>query len=502
MALCPTRCPSCPNTSRLVLSEGPAPAQFLFLGAGPGKHEDRSGRPYSGPAGEELTNTYLALARLHREDVHIGSAQLCWTGDDKVQEARLLACARHHLPALLDRVRPEVLVLMGGATCRIADERIRLDMHHGRPRWGSVLGGAYECWLWPSYEPALGMRETSRMTQLIEDFTHLGEWMRGEWAAPAPGLEEREKDYRLVHTWEELESYLNCLPAVLEMAMDTEDHGGKPWSVQISHTPHTGRMILAENTALIRRFSAWANESSTSWIFHHAVHDLDVAARLGIFIARYRDTLQEAFQLCSLPQGLKALVYRLFGATMHSWEDTVRPASVRAVVDWLEEGMAAVSGTLDESIVHTLNRGICQDCGHMHLRNACKRCGCPIPVKESGRITYRRVEHRPGAVEAILKHVLTYTVQTEEADEPYDPWEAMDRMRVEGLRGKKPESWEWEWLEGRIGKAPILGIAHCPADQALLYAAGDADWTGQVAAELEKQRGSARWQIADEDRDI
>ena len=46
---------------------------------------------------------------------------------------------------------------------------------------------------------------------------------------------------------------------------------------------------------------------------------------------RYRDTMQEAFHLGNLPQGLKALTYRLFRHTMTSYEETVRPASIRAL---------------------------------------------------------------------------------------------------------------------------------------------------------------------------
>lgn len=212
------RCAACPHTNtrpcRKVEAVGPTQARCLFLGAGPSKVEDRTGIPYSGLAGDELTDTYLAVAGLHRADVVIGNATLCWDGTDRTpSDARVAACAAHHLPALLDRVRPEVVVLMGGATNKIADvrvsslDRIRLDTHHGTPQWGTLPGG-WTGWIWPMFEPALGMRETARMTQLLTDFKHLGQWLKSEWFPPAADL--AQKDYRLARTTQQVKDYFNA----------------------------------------------------------------------------------------------------------------------------------------------------------------------------------------------------------------------------------------------------------------------------------------------------
>jgi hypothetical protein len=381
---------------------------------------------------------------------------------------------------------------MGGQACKIADQRIRLDMQHGRPFRGSIYG--YETWVWPSYEPALGMRDTGKMTPLLDDFTHLGQWWRGEWEAPEP--EEHPLDYQLVHTPHELSVYLDCANATIGMAMDTESHGPIPWSIQISHTPHTARMIRTTNLATMRELAVWSRECSTTWIMHHSGADIEPAGRMGIRIVKYRDTLQEAFQLCSLPQGLKPLAYRLFGVTMRGWIDVVWPASVEKLVDWMEDGIGLAETNLVESVVHPLVRGKCADCGHQHSRGPCKRCACP-----ASNTVYQRVEHRLGTVESILKHVLTYTGKTEDDDSPYDPWKAIAKMRVEGLRGRVPEPWEFEWLESELGPIPILGIGNCTLDEAVIYGCGDADLTGQVAAELERLRGGERWKIDEGDRD-
>ena len=495
------RCTACPGPEfSIVPSDGPAPCPFLFLGAGPGQTEDRTRRPYTGRAGDEWENTYLTVASLRREDVHVGNACLCWGGTTKTpSDKACMTCAATHLPQTLGRVKPEVVVLMGGALQGLADERIRLDMHHGIPRVSSLMGGKWEGWIWPMYEPALGMRKTSRMTQLLEDFRNLGKWWRGEWEPPVP--QEIKKDYQLLTHPNELMAYLRLERPTCKHAADTETHGGKPWSVQFSTAPNTGRMILAERKDLLELYQFWLTETRSEMALHFAGQDLDTLARMGIVPHSYRDTGQEAFQLCSLPQGLKPLVYRLFGVTMRSWEDVVWPTSVNAVMEWMRQGVELAESGLKEVKTTEMASFSCMLCG---TRRGTGKGAQDKPCKQCGSLSWRRnVKYEPqsSAVESILRHIIRFTESTREAEEPYDPWKALTRMKVEGLRNQEPEGWEWAWLEGELGEPPILGIANCELTDAVEYGCGDADWTGCVAVELERRRGDKRWEIAEEDVD-
>jgi hypothetical protein len=178
---------------------------------------------------------------------------------------------------------------------------------------------------------------------------------------------------------------------------------------------------------------------------------LDLGERLGVKVTRWRDTMQEAFHLGNLPQGLKPLAYRTLGVTMRSWEDVVRPASIRALHEWCGRGMVLA--------------------------------GDRLQVEKKLKT---KVKLEPGASEKIFRHVLR---QILEGKEDYDPWEALDRFFEDGLRGKKPEKWERELIEKELGERPILGIGNCELEEAIAYACGDADCTGRVAVELERVRG-------------
>ena len=125
--------------------------------------------------------------------------------------------------------------------------------------------------------------------------------------------------------------------------------------------------------------------------------------------------------------------------------------------------------------------------------------GCPC--EDGARASNKKYSQRAGAVEAVLTHVIRHTLDTMDAEKPYDPWERLADMKQTGLRGKVPEGWEFEWLEEELGPLPILGIANCDIADAAAYAMSDADWTGQVATELERRRSDVRWQIDPADRD-
>ena len=492
-------CASCPNSDygcfRPIQSVGPAPCPILFLGAGPGKTEARVGIPYSGRAGEELDHTYLPLSGFHRPEVHVGTVTMCWDGTDRTpSDSRVRACATQHLPELLDRVKPEVVVLMGGATCRLADTRIVLNRHHGYPQRNFLLNGIWSGWVVPMYEPALGMRETRQMTQLMQDFRRLRAWREGEWTVPEPNSLDGFADYQLVRdgaggTW-----HLN----VPWVAVDTESHGPAPWSVQWSQATGQGRVALADDRDSLALLAALL--PTVEVILHNAPGDLDTLDRLGIHVTRWRDTMQEAFQLCSLPQGLKDLSYRLFGANMRSWEDVVWPASIDAALAWLRAAADLASTNLSDVETTHYKRGVCSQCLHSHRLKECGKCGCP--PRTDTEVTFQKHTPRPGSLESVLRHIIRYTDSTRDDEEPYNPWDAVAKMRLDGLRGRVPEAWEWDFVEQTLERSmPILGIGNCELNEAVQYGAGDADFTGRVAVELASCRGDAEWQVERNDWD-
>ncbi|MBI3161293.1 MAG: uracil-DNA glycosylase, partial [Chloroflexi bacterium] len=66
-------CTSCAlheGRKKAVTGEGPANAEIMFIGEGPGFHENEQGRPFVGAAGKFL-DQLLAQAGVTRDDVFV-----------------------------------------------------------------------------------------------------------------------------------------------------------------------------------------------------------------------------------------------------------------------------------------------------------------------------------------------------------------------------------------------------------------------------------------------
>lgn len=453
------RCLVCPGRYRPIPGSGPQPARIMLVGERPGETENREGVPFVGKAGQELDDTYLPLADLDRRDVRVTNAVKCWADNNKTPTDRellgpadksLVGCAAHFLPSEIRAVDPEIIVLLGGTACKLAPD-IRLDTHHGYPQQVTGFMGFWDGWVLPMYHPALGMHETSRMTQLLEDFERAGKWLAGSWKVPEPISASQR--YELLH------GELNGMHP--RIAIDTESHGGKPWSIQWSGYQNTGYMLLTEDERGIGKFSAWMHANpETEVILHNAPGDLDTLARLGVQANRFQDTMQQAYHLCSLPQGLKPLVYRLFGHTMRSWEDVVWPASRQKALEWMCEALAVAE---------------------LDLR-----------LLESTRLNTKiREKVKAGPAEQALNRIIRCSTNPE-----YDIWD-----KVRECQDKPEQEWQWQHIAARCGPLPILGIGNCTLEEAVQYGCSDADWTGRLAAKLSQLRGDPKWTIPVEDHD-
>ena len=80
-------CHECPLEGCKVVPPESHPAAFIAaVGEAPGEQEEKLGKPFVGPSGNEF-NRSLRIAGLRRNDFHITNALLCLTGDSKVRLA-------------------------------------------------------------------------------------------------------------------------------------------------------------------------------------------------------------------------------------------------------------------------------------------------------------------------------------------------------------------------------------------------------------------------------
>ena len=107
-----------------VFGSGPAEARLMLVGEQPGDEEDRTGKPFIGPAGR-LLNTLLAEAGIDRSSVYVTNAvkhfKFTERGSRRLHEnpraAEIFAC-RPWLLAELEAMRPGLVVCLGATASK------------------------------------------------------------------------------------------------------------------------------------------------------------------------------------------------------------------------------------------------------------------------------------------------------------------------------------------------------------------------------------------------
>ncbi len=147
-----------------VFGEGNLRARLMFIGEGPGKVEDETGRPFVGPAGQ-LLDKMIAAIGMKREDVYICNVVKCRPPGNAVPEAE---CADACLPYLRMQVRciaPEVIVLLGKtAVTHVLKDTSSMIRIHGRV----YDKGRFK--IVPTYHPSALLRDESKKRLAWNDF--------------------------------------------------------------------------------------------------------------------------------------------------------------------------------------------------------------------------------------------------------------------------------------------------------------------------------------------
>ena len=107
-----TDCPLSNSRTNAVPGEGPANAEIVFIGEGPGYHEDRQGRPFVGPAGKFL-DELLGSIGLKREQVFIANMVKCRPINNRDPLPSEIAACSKYLDRQLDLINPKLVVTLG-----------------------------------------------------------------------------------------------------------------------------------------------------------------------------------------------------------------------------------------------------------------------------------------------------------------------------------------------------------------------------------------------------
>ena len=145
-----------------VPGEGPQDADIMFIGEGPGFHEDRQGIPFVGAAGNYL-NELLAKIDLQREDVYITNVVKCRPPGNRDPQPKEIEACRPYLDKQIALIHPRLIVTLGRFSMQRYFPGASISRIHGQPkRVGNVI-------YYPMFHPAAALHQPRWRSLLDED---------------------------------------------------------------------------------------------------------------------------------------------------------------------------------------------------------------------------------------------------------------------------------------------------------------------------------------------
>lgn len=187
-----TNCALHHSRKKSVPGEGPAAAEIMFIGEGPGFHENEQGRPFVGAAGKFL-DQLLAQAGVTRADVWIGNVVKCRPPENRDPQPDELAACNEYLEQQIQAIDPSIIVTLGRFSMNKFFPGAKISAVHGQMK---KVGERYVIAM---FHPAAALHQAALKPAILADFAKLPELLEqarkglGK-SAPIQKMEEPQED--------------------------------------------------------------------------------------------------------------------------------------------------------------------------------------------------------------------------------------------------------------------------------------------------------------------
>jgi len=156
-------CKLCQTRTEGVPGEGSPNAEIMFIGEGPGFHEDQQGRPFVGAAGQLLTEM-LRVIGLRRDEVFITNVVRCRPPGNRDPLPDELSACDVYTQRQIEILKPLVIVTLGRfSMARFIGTGAMRDLHGRAREWNGITCLAM-------YHPAAILRTpTPEMRRIYEE---------------------------------------------------------------------------------------------------------------------------------------------------------------------------------------------------------------------------------------------------------------------------------------------------------------------------------------------
>jgi len=159
-----TKCELSKSKNNTVFGEGNSNADIMFIGEGPGHHEDMEGKAFIGPAGQLLTKAIEGI-NMTRDDVYIANIIKCRPPGNRDPKPEEMEKCIDYLRWQVKLIKPKIIVCLGRiAAVNIIDSNIKITKERG------IWRNKKDIWIMPTFHPSAVLRDPSKKKPFWEDF--------------------------------------------------------------------------------------------------------------------------------------------------------------------------------------------------------------------------------------------------------------------------------------------------------------------------------------------
>ena len=169
IALLVNRCTDCElsqGRNKAVPGEGSPDAELMFIGEGPGYHEDRLGRPFVGPAGQFLDDLLMSIG-LKREDVFIANMVKCRPPQNRDPSPAEMSTCSKYLNRQIELIDPKLIITLGRFSLARFFPGESITRARGKVREKDGR------WIYPVMHPAAALHRQENRSVIVNDFKQI-----------------------------------------------------------------------------------------------------------------------------------------------------------------------------------------------------------------------------------------------------------------------------------------------------------------------------------------
>lgn len=190
-----TRCDLYKKATKPVPGDGSPDAKIMFIGEGPGYHEDQQGLPFVGAAGK-LLDQLLQSIEVERKEVFIGNVIKHRPPGNRDPLPEEIEACRSFLDEQIQTIEPKIIVTLGRFSMNKFLPGEKISQIHGKARYVNFLGKKYV--VIPMYHPAAALRSGRIMEEVKEDFQKIKMFIEESSEVEIEKKKEEDKQMKLV----------------------------------------------------------------------------------------------------------------------------------------------------------------------------------------------------------------------------------------------------------------------------------------------------------------